>query len=383
MIAIAPIIYARGANGVPNTDRILADLSGRLDSYQHTIANGVGFESCTLTYRVSDQDPRDALEWLMNTVVVYGPEAQTIWEGFVSQVDIAIGGRQISASLDQLCNRAPVRYTLRGLGTPQVTAAADSTASQAIYGVKAATISVGTTDSTAAQALRDAYLATYKLPVASVTSTIAPNQTDAAISVTLTCAGWYTTLDWVTLERTDTSSESTTTQVGVLIGSSAPGIGATNAFLSTSTASIGSSGISDTRQVEADTPYRQKIEALLGKGTSSNQRLAWGVYEDRILTVRQWAGATPSTIGYRLRLGSAVIEDANGAWVRPWDVRPDAMVEEADLISVDVPIGAIETPGTYYLERVTCSVDGNGASVTLEPSATRAVDARIARLGGS
>ena len=200
------------------------------------------------------------------------------------------------------------------------------------------------------------------------------------MGLTLNFAGWYSTLDWVVLERTDTSTEATNTQVGTLIGTASPGIGATNPLISTSTANIVATGVSETRKISPDTTYRAAIERLLSLGNSSNQRLAWGIYENRVLTVAQWAGATPTTITYRLRLGSAEITDNRGAVIAPWRVRPNAMLEEPDF-SDPTPLTGADTAARFFVERVTYSEDSGGRTIGFEPAAYTGLDARIARIG--
>lgn len=364
----------------------IMDLAPRLTAYTHSISATFGFESAELRLNATLEEAQAFTGRLLCPLIVYGADADVAWEGYLAGVAFSAGGEQVSVSLDAMSNRVRVRYTLRGLGTPQVTAATTSATSTAIYGTRDLVLSAGApTDSTAATALRDAALAARALPRPQATGTaeaLAGGSGGGPVEVTLTFAGWYSTLDWVLFERTDTSTESTTTQVGALIGTGSPGIGATNPFLSTSTARITASGVSDTRQAAADTSYRQKIEALLAKGNSSGQRLCWGVYEGRVFVVEAWAGATPSTIGYRRRLGSALIEDGHGAIVPPWMVRPNAMREVVDLLDPAPTTGAVDTAARSFVERVTFSIDSGGYRVGFEPAASDGVDARVARLGG-
>jgi hypothetical protein len=358
------------------------DIAPRLAGYEHTITATAGFESCTCRLIATLEEAQAWCERLLCGLIVYDSDARVVWEGFLNEVSYRIGGEQVSISLAPVANRVTVRYTLRGLGTPQVTSASSDTGSQAIYGVRDAVISVGTTDSTAADALRAAYLGARKLPRPEQTSTISTGAAGGGVDLTLTFAGWYATLDWVVLARTDTTTEATTTQVGTLIGTASPGIGATNPLLSTSTARITASGVSSPRLIAADTTYRAAIEQRLSLGNSSSQRLAWGVYESRVFVVDAWAGATPTTITYRSSLESGLIETSAGALVPPWYVRPNAMIETQELLTVGPPSGAVELPGRRFIERVVCSVGADGLSLSLEPEASSGIDARIARLSG-
>lgn len=371
-------IFGRSLTTTPGG--FIEDIAPRLTAYDHTATATFGYETARLALVARDLD--EALEWterLLCPVTVYSPDAAVCWDGFVAGVAFQAGGRTRSLSLDTVANRVRVRYTLRGLGTPQVTASTSDTTSSAIYGVRDAVLGVGTTDSTGATGLRDAYLAARAYPRAVPQSVVGVPAEGGPITVEVTCAGWYATLDWVLVERTDTTTEATTVQLATLLGSSLPGIGATNAFLVTSPV-VTATGVSTPRYIDPDTPYRQAIEQRLSLGDTGGQRLAWGVYTDRTFTCATWAGASPSSVTYRTRLGSSVVESAYGGVVDPWDVRPDAIAEDADLVASGPPSASVDTAERFYLERVAFSASAGGLSLTLETSDQTGVDARIARL---
>jgi hypothetical protein len=357
----------------------IEDLAPRLDSYQQTISATCGFESMTANLKATLLEALRFCERLFCGCIVYGKDADTAWEGFLAGVSFRIGDETVNVSLDPVANRVRVRFTTYN-GVPGFTATASHAPSQALYGVRDHVEGVGVVIQAAAEALRNAILAERRLPRPQHESAIATGQSGAVVDVTLTFAGWYTTLDWVLTERNDTTTEVTTTQVGALIGTASPGIGATNPFLSTSTARIVASGVSDTRKIDPDTPYRMKIETLLQMGNSSNQRFAWGVYEGRVFVVEVWAGATPTTATYRRRIGDAVLENSSGALVMPWAARPNAILETTDLLNVGPTSGAIELPGRRFVERWTVDIDASGWRLTPESAAADNIGVRLARL---
>jgi len=356
-------------------------VGGRLESYQHTSTATFGYESATLTLTAADLD--EALVWterLLCPVLAYGPGADLIWDGYISQVELRVGDRTRSYSLDGVANRVRCRYTTV-LGTPGVTAAVSNVASVALYGVRDAVISLGTLNLASAQALRDAYLVDHAFPRARPTTTLRNGDaTGGGVALTLTCAGWYATLGAVMLARTDTATEATTAQLATLIGATTPGIGVTNGWLDPSTVEIVTTGVVATRKIEEDTSYRQAIETRLGMGSTANVRYAWGVYGARQFVVRPWAGATPGTAGYRVRLADASVMNTGGGAVELWQVRPDAMVEDSDLVSAAPPSGAVEGGGSFYVERVTFSAQRGGMELELEPSDNTNLTARLARV---
>lgn len=359
------------------------DLGWRAASYQHSSTATFGYESMSVTFGATVDEANEWMDRLLCPVNVSSRDAITIWDGFIAGVEYSVGGRRRSISLDAMANRVTCRYQTY-LGTPGVTASASDTDSQGLYGIKDAAISIGTCDLASAQNLRDSYLTTYADPKQQPSSELRLGGGEgdgAGCTVTLTCAGWYATLDFVTLVRSDTTTEASTAQIATLISGSSPGIGAVNGFLAT-TGVISGTGATTPRSIDADTTYRAAIEARLALGDTSSptQRFAWGVYTDRTLVVNVWAGATPSTVGYVARYSAGVIETGGGAQIDYWDVRPDANVVEADLLAITTPTAASDAADRFFLERATFAADSSGLSLTLEPEASSGLEARIARM---
>lgn len=376
-LPLNPVVFIRGANGIPDT-QLYAQLGGQMDAYMQTTTATFGFESMVATLTLPLSEALLWLDCLMYSCVVYGPEAQIVWEGYLRQVELTIGQERRTLSLDDMANRVTVRYTTV-LGTPGSSGSASDTASQALYGVKDAVLSLNQSTAADAALLRTAALAEMKNPRMDSATAAATGEL-GEVRLDLTFEGWYGTLGWVVTSRSSTTNTDVATQIGALIATSGVGIGVTNAFLSTSTANIASTGNSATEKIEADTTYRQKIEALLSLANSSNQRLAWGVYEDRKLTVKQWAGATPETVTYFRSLGDDQIYNASGGVYQPWDVRPDAMYQTIELVPTGPLSTAQDAAARHYVERVTFQVDENGWRVELEPTADTSLDALLARL---
>lgn len=376
-------VYERSLTTTPG-GVICDDLGWRMESYQHSSTATYGYESMSVTLGMTVDEAALWMERLLCPVIVTGPDAVVCWEGYISQVSYQVGGRQRSAGIDALRNRVTVRYQTY-LGTTGATASASDATSQALYGVHDAVISTGKPcDLATAQNLRDAYLARYAMPRQQPSSELRLGDGSGSdgCAVTITCAGWYATLDFVTLGRADDTTEASTAQVATLISGSSPGVGATNAFLAT-TATISGTGYTTPRRINADTTYRSAIETLLSYGDNATppQRFAWGIYEDRRLVVNVWAGATPTVTGYQTQYATGLITNAGGVPIDYWHVRPDAVVVDADMLPASPSITA-DGADRFYIERVTFSADSSGLTLTLEPEASSALEARIARLGG-
>lgn len=367
-----PCVFERGAGGVPTTTTVA--LPALPTRYEHTISDRFGFESMTIRIPVRPTTAQDWLDrGLMRSAIVYNPDGGVAWEGFAQSITATLGQKRASVSMDAIANRVRCKYTTV-LDSPGTTATASHSASQALYGVKDMVVTLDKTTATEAAYKRDRVLTERALPRSAETSEA---RSGAAGDVTLELAfvGWYATLAWLVFGATSTSTSSATTQVGSFLTT----IAATNPFISTSTLDIAALGRTATQYTDADTPYRAKIEDLLGLGDTSGNPLTWGVYEGRTFRVAAWAGASPSGAGYVEQGGEACVL-LNGMRIAPWDVRPNMMSTIRTFTENTSLAGTIDTGATRYIGRVTCTIDGDSAGVTLEPSETSDITAQIARL---
>jgi hypothetical protein len=373
-IPISVQLFNAGASGVPSQTTPLINLAQRLDSYQHSIAATFGFENMTTRYEATLAEALVALNsYLMAGVWVYGPDAETCWEGAIVRVDVTIGGDSQARSLeDGFANRVRSKYT-DVLGSPQVTSSTSDSTSQNLYGIKDYIVSLSTTDSTSATNEATIELAARKNPVNIPATAIKTGGNNANISVTLTAMGWYGFLDWLVTSNTTTSSAATDTQVGTLISN----YNAVNAFLS-STTNIASTGISMTQKIDGETTYRKAIEDRLSKGDGTN-RWAWGCYESRVFTAQAWAGANPTTVDYVRYFNDARVYNAGGGVIAPWNVRPDTMLQKPELLD-PLSLSAPDSMAYSYVERVVCDISGSAIGVQLEPARFDSAAARIAKL---
>lgn len=358
-------VFERGTAGIPTTTPIAA-LEGRIESYEQTIDHHIGFESMRCSFIANAEE---GLDWLTNGLMrsceVTGPDAEIVWEGFLETIEVQFGQETRSVSLREMANRIRVRYQTV-LGTPgaRPTSSAffQDTDSIALYGYKDLVLSLGnTSDGTEVDDYGNTMLSKLSNPQSAPTSTIASGEL-GEIRITLNFAGWYTTLEWVLAANSSTTKTTTTTQIGTLLTA----LAAINAFVSTATTNITASGVTATEFIDADTPYRDKVEALMARGNGT-QPYTWGVYENREFYGAIWAGATPDTFTYQRYLGVAAVFDSAGAEVAFWNVRPNAMYQVVELLDV-VPVGTQQDAAArFYVARVTCVVSRDTISMNLEP----------------
>lgn len=366
-------VFECGVGGIPSTT-LVASLSGEIESYEHTISATFGFETMRCTLTTTAEDALDMLNnWLMRSVIVFSPDAEIVWEGFLETVEAQFGQERRSVSLSPMANRVKARYVTPN-GVAGVSTTLNDTASQVLYGTKDLVVSIGTATSGEADDEATVRLAEVKNPRMTPSSDVQTGDL-GPVQVTLIFSGWYAALDWLVTSNSTTSTAVTTAQVATLLTTAA----ATNAFISTSTADIVASGRNATQLITADTTIRSAIENLLKKGNGTN-RYHWGVYEDRVFAADVWAGATPATAQYRRYLGAAQVYDSAGGAVDPWNVRPNRMIETVELLDVAPVSSAPDTAARYYVERVTCRIGSDGIGVSLEPAAYDNIDVRLARI---
>jgi len=376
-IPLSITVYQPGAGGIPTTT-VLATLGGRIDDYEHTITNEIGFDSMRCTFAA--RDLVECVEWMNNlgaSVVVVDPEGRAVWEGLLFDVDVTFGRKTAAVSLDDVANSVRVKYAADS-GVQAATSDVTSAASIARYGTKMRAINFSTSTATAAAARAAVVLSQTAWPRSKQAGGAETGAGGGGASITLQFRGWWHTLDWLLLSSSSTTTTQTSAQVATLLAA----YNSTNAFFSTLTAKITATGVSDTEYVESETTYAEQIPKLLASGNSSSQRVVFGVYETRALTVEPWAGATPSTITYYESDRDQVIRDAYGNIVEPWSLRPNAMAQLVDLVEPTPASGPIDTLTRRYIKRVTCRISRSGVSGTLEPDDVDTLEELLTRPAG-
>lgn len=366
-------VFERGGSGAPGTT-LAAALAERIDQYTHSVDHHIGFETMSCSFACTLEE---CLDWLANGLgracEVSGPDAEAVWEGLLETIEAQIGQERRSVSLREMANRVRVGYqtVLGSQGVvPSASTFLEDAASLALYGKKDLALAISSISAvTEATNYGTVMLAKLKDPLAAPSSTVASGDL-GEIRLTLTFAGWYTTLDWLLAANTSTTQTSTTTQLGTLLAAAA----AINAFISTATTNIVSSGVTAAEYIEPDTTYRAKIEALMARGNGS-QPYAWGVYESREFYADVWAGATPTAIDYQRHIGESEVLNSIGTPVAFWNVRPNAMYQVIELLDVAPVAAQQDAAARFYVARVTCSISEGSLAVQLEPEQSSNLEA--------
>ena len=224
-IPLSITVYQPGAGGIPTTT-VLATLGGRIDDYEHTITNEIGFDSMRCTFAA--RDLVECVEWMNNlgaSVVVVDPEGRAVWEGLLFDVDVTFGRKTAAVSLDDVANSVRVKYAADS-GVQAATSDVTSAASIARYGTKMRAINFSTSTATAAAARAAVVLSQTAWPRSKQAGGTETGAGGGGASITLQFRGWWHTLDWLLLSSSSTTTTQTSAQVATLLAA----YNSTNAF---------------------------------------------------------------------------------------------------------------------------------------------------------
>lgn len=356
----------------------LDTLQDNVNDYQHTISAVGGYDSASFTLGGSTSRLEDWLErGLGRHVVTYNDAGVVIWEGFVNKVSYSVGGRRIERGpLMEVCNRVVATYSpldtsvdppVRG-ATTYTTLVEDAT-SQGRYGILKDLISVGDTDQTTAEEIRDAYLLERKYAQTDQQVTLLQSGDTPLLQVE--CLGYYHWLDRFVYE--DTTNATTTVSAKLqLVLAAEP-----NGFISTNYAGIASNAYAVNRKEDQQPTGWAVIKYLTSIGGSGAVRYLFGVYRDR----RAYYNAIPTEVSYQYSLssGQPEVQNLTGLRVRPWDVLPGRWMFHTDLLVGRNQSSVLRTdPRNMFIESVTYTAP---YGLQLSGGKIDTISQRLARLG--
>lgn len=157
----------------------------------------------TIEARGSELGLWTVLNKLRAPVFIGNDDGLLVWFGYVESVDLALPQFQIGLTVESMANRIRVAYTeltpgRASAGKRGTTTTLDDTLSISEYGIKEMLSSGTDLTPTAANELRARLLALYKLPQRrslSLAASRSRTRTQEPVA-TITCRGWFTTLDW-------------------------------------------------------------------------------------------------------------------------------------------------------------------------------------------
>lgn len=140
----------------------------------------------------------EAIDFLRYDVQIRDSTGESVWWGYVNSVEISVGQYKFGVTLDTMGNFVAIAYgrVLPGSSsssTRATTAYASDAVSISTYGTKERLLSLSSASDDAALNRRDQELAANKLPVPLISWAAG---SDNEVRATLTCKGWWNSLDW-------------------------------------------------------------------------------------------------------------------------------------------------------------------------------------------
>lgn len=306
------------------------DHSQDVTSYDHSHAAMGGFWTANLTMRLPLAELED---WLENgvgrQVQVRGRGTKLAWEGLVNRVTMNVGGYNMNVGpyLD-IANKVKLAYSiflqLGGGNATGIRVATDYTSdalSIARYGILAKVFSVGGVDTSAVANLQALLLERYSQPPRSEDLNLPGDTGLTYFDLKLECIGYAHLFQKYSYNSATTGTQNLSAKLAAIVAAEPNGL-------------FSSSVTTNTIQVPAyeadDAEAWGLIKGMIAMGDVSLNRYSFGVYENRRAVYKP---VSNSVVYIRpLREGAAVIQDAQGGLLQPWEVRPGGYVLVTDLL---------------------------------------------------
>ena len=358
--------------------QFIGELRDHITDYTHTLAALGGYISAQITIAGGV----DALEeWISlglgRHIEVYDDAHQVIFEGFVNSVQYGAGGLTLTRGpLTQLGNRVSVEYTpldtgAKAKGSKTLTAVANDTRSQSLYGIWPQVVNGGEITPTQALQLRDTWLQENRYPQTSQTLDISGGGDTSLILGVLGYGAWAEHYDY---------SSATAGAVNLSAKITAVLAAQVNAIFSTDYSRV----TANTLQVPAATDANSTQDAwsvireLVALGDANDTRYLFGWYAGR----RAVYAPVPSTVEYQYRRTQrqGEVQTMTGGLIRPWNVLPGKWLFYADLLIGRSQNGLSirDDPRNMFIESLTYSAPYN---LSFTGGKVSTVEQRLARLG--
>jgi len=305
---------------------------------QYVVSDAMGFDTATFTLT---GPPDYLIDWyehgLVRDIIWRDPDGGICWEGFVNRMNLVVGDRALTKTVDAMANRIHLNYTaLDTTTTPPVAGAKatitkNDTASQARYGVKAAVLSGAECTAATADDLAYAYLQSMKYVASTEVVTVGEGRQPSLI---VEMKGYAYMANWFVYSQTVNSGTTDADTVLGLVLAADP-----NGVLSTSTLNIDGNTTATERYWDGNELGWKVIQEIAGRGYETGSvgyRWHCGVYAHRRTTFKAAEGLDDDMVPYstnkylalhrQIRDASdAIVDEAGREWM-PWELRPDRLL---------------------------------------------------------
>jgi len=360
------------------SDLVDDSLGSQVDNYSQTISALGGYDKAGMT--ISDTQlnvERWLADGLMRHIEVYSPSLVKIWEGFVNQVVVTLGGLSVTRGpVMDIANNVAVTYSTvdstispPAIGMRATTSFSSDTDSQALYGVLEDILSSGGVSTTEVEAMRDTFLNENKDPQSSQKINIGQG---GNISLRLECLGYYHLFKkYIYNQTASTGTANLSTVLAAIIA------GDPNSIFSTSTTGITSNTLAVKQYLNDNADAWSLIQGLVARGDSSDNRYIFGIYNERVPRYE----AIPTDYEYQQRLSDPAqrVENTVGVEVKPWDIKAGKWLFVPDFLIGQVQPTSLRTdPRMIFIEEVTYTMPWG---LQIQGGRTDKLSQKLAKLG--
>ncbi len=294
-----------------------------VERYSHSVFGGP--RRATIKASGEENDLWELIERLRCPVVFYSDKGDETWWGFIADIQLHVGAWEIGVNIDSMRNYIAVAYAYtaegqQSSGERRTTGWTPDADSLTEYGRRELLHSLSGSSDEHALAARDMILAQKKYPI----PIIKPSSSKSAAGATLSCRGWYDTLDWRYYANAGTDLVDTATQISAIESTHGEFITAVDLDVT--------SGLAISEYRDGDSTALFEIEELLKMGTSNYRRMLASVGANR--RMRVYEEPTSSSL-YLISKQGLLYDELNtlmrkelcpvGLWAKLKDVIPGSV----------------------------------------------------------
>lgn len=339
---------------------IPAPLTCAVGSFQHHVLGGP--REAVIHASGPSGDVWNCVAWLRYPLEIRDQTGEAVWWGYVHAVDIQSGLHTFGVTLDAMTNRIRITYPERNTGQAgsqyNITSWADAIRSQSTYGIKESIFNAQDMDAVTATAYRDNLLSVWQIPQS--VWELGSGQSSAT-QATITCRGWWSTLDWQYYQQTSTATQAVSVQLQSTLG-------AAGQFLRGVTYR-GTGDVSLNEYQDGLRTAKTVIEDLLAVGTGSKPLIGM-VSPQRYLVVEDEPIRPTGSYGLWYLDSNGIVFDNNGIRLEPTRARPGVWIKLKDVMPTLVAGTMVADPTLQFIEQVEYTASSNSVALQVRGQPT-------------
>lgn len=373
------------ASGAPNTNTWTPEgenagsVTGEIESYSHVLRALGGYWEAEFTVNASREYAEEWLDERLGWHIEVSDEgADTIFEGFVNQIEVVAGGLAVARGpLVQAANKVDLAYstvdttlTPPTVGLRATTGVLEDNARQQRYGIVERMLSVGGCAAAEATQVRAAWLAENSRPRTTKRWSNAPTGRTA---FTVSALGYVHMMQNYHYAHAVSGVEAIATKINRILDQDP------NNLLASANASVVSAASINVKRYDNDQRTAWAVlKDLVARGDANNRRYVFGVWADR----RAVYAIAPDAVDYHVRVGDVAqrVETPNGVEVYPWNVLPGRWALFTDFLvgRASPTVDPRRDPRALFIEQATYSAP---RGLDLQGGRADRLSQRLAQMG--